>query len=200
MISSLVPPCCSHNVTLGFKKQDGKGHKATTQASQPNRWRHVGLTTLINCARVKAEHYLAMSSCFHSPVWSHLYAINAFPDVMLALVFQSSSFKVSHLLYIHPHSIPLPSLSSSILSSHSTSNFFFFYPLCIFVLYFLVSNFLFTLSARFDSALHHSSLSVVVCSTSGKAQRWVGLNFDMKFQTRAHTPRVSLCCEWEGRW
>ena len=81
--------------------------------------------------------------------------------------------------------------------SHATSHCFFL-PLSLSLFCTASSSLSFFSSRPHSLLLCTISFSVVVFCTSGKAQRWVELNFEMKFQTRAHTPCVSLYFEWEG--
>lgn len=75
---------------------------------------------------------------------------------------------------------------------------FEFSSLCIFVLYSISSFSNFRFPLLFSSTLLCTiSLSAVVFYTSGKAQRWVGLNFKMRFQTRSHMPLLSSVL-WVG--
>lgn len=105
----------------------------------------------------------------------------------LSTILLLSSFHSSVCHRSPPPSYP-PTALFVVFSSFSLS-------LCIFALYFFC-NFLFSLPFA-STLLCTASLSTVVFSTSGKAQRWVGLNFEMEFQTTAHTPRVSVHFEWE---
>lgn len=110
------------------------------------------------------------------------------------------SFEISQVFFFYPLST-LPSVIALLLHLILPHHFLLFFHLSlsvrIFVLYFFC-NFLFSLLFA-STLLCTASLSIVVFSTSGKAQRWVGLNFEMKFQTTAHTPRVSVHFEWEVR-